>query len=198
MSAAEVKGGELDRREVAAELLRDRGDLLVVTGLGASTYDAAAVADTPLNFYLWGAMGSTAMVGLGLAAARPDRRVLTLTGDGDMLMGLGNLATIGVRNPANLFIVILNNRLYGETGRQASHCAFGIRLDRVAAACGFDRADTIGDMVGVRALRERLHAPQAGVQFAAIDVAPAMPERVLPSRDGAYLKHRFRAALGVD
>jgi len=87
----------LDRRAAIRILLADRGDLLVVTGLGSTSWDAASVGDDDRNFYLWGAMGSAAKVGLGLAIARPDRHVLVVTGDGEMLMGLGALATIGVQ-----------------------------------------------------------------------------------------------------
>ncbi len=116
----------LDRRDFVRELLTDRGDLLVVSGLGSATYDAAAAGDHPLNFYLWGAMGGTAMIGLGLALARPDRRVAVITGDGDFLMGLGSLATIGVKQPNNLAIVVLDNAHYGETGMQASATQSGI------------------------------------------------------------------------
>ena len=86
----------LDRRAAIRTLLENRGDLLLVTGLGSTSWDAASVADDEHNFYLWGAMGAAAMVGLGLAIARPDRCVLVVTGDGEMLMGLGSLATIGV------------------------------------------------------------------------------------------------------
>ena len=111
----------LNRRDFVRQLLIDRGELLVVSGLGSATYDVAAAGDHPLNFYLWGAMGGTAMIGLGLALAQPDRRVAVLTGDGDMLMGLGSLATIGVKQPKNLAIVVLDNAHYGETGMQASH-----------------------------------------------------------------------------
>ena len=99
----------LDRREFVQRLLVDRGDLLVVPGLGSATYDVAAAGDHPLNFYLWGAMGGTAMIALGLALARPDRRVVAIPGDGDMLMGLGSLATIGVKQPKNLVVVVLDN-----------------------------------------------------------------------------------------
>src|SRR5437899_8748960 len=106
----------MDGRKFVARLLADRNGLLVVTGIGSSTYDVAACGDHPLNFYLWSAMGSTAMVGLGLALARPDRRVAVITGDGDMLMGLGSLATIGVKRPGNLSVVVLDNRHYSATG----------------------------------------------------------------------------------
>jgi thiamine pyrophosphate-dependent acetolactate synthase large subunit-like protein len=76
----------LDRRAVVARILRDRGDALVVPGLGAPTWDAAAAGDHPLTFQMWGAMGGTAMIALGLALAQPNRRVIALPGDGDMLM----------------------------------------------------------------------------------------------------------------
>src|SRR6266852_9960713 len=111
--------------------------MLLVTGRGSTTYDAAAIGDDPRNFYLWGAMGAAAMIGLGLALARPERRVLVVTGDGEMLMGLGSLATIGVQRPANLTLVVIDNQRYGETGMQATHTASGVDLAAVAKACGF-------------------------------------------------------------
>ena len=120
----------LDRRAAMRTLLENRGDLLLVTGLGSTTWDAAAVGDDDRNFYLWGAMGAAAMVGLGLAIARPDRRVLVVTGDGEMLMGLGALATIGVQRPPNLAIAVFDNGRYGETGMQASHTAERCRAGR--------------------------------------------------------------------
>ena len=145
----------LDRRELVRQLLIDRGDLLVVSGLGSATYDTAAAGDHPLNFYLWGAMGGTAMIGLGLALAQPQKRVAVLTGDGDMLMGLGSLATIGVKQPKNLAIVVLDNAHYGETGMQASHTEAGVSLTGVARACNIDAvfeiaddADAVDDIVG--------------------------------------------------
>src|SRR5579863_1011444 len=128
--------GTLDRREVAAVLLRDPGDLLVVSGLGAPSYDAAAAGDRPLNFYLWGAMGGAAMIGLGLALAQPQRRVLVVTGDGEILMGMGSLATIAEQRPPNLAVVVLDNGAYGETGMQKSHAGGATNLAEVAKGCG--------------------------------------------------------------
>ncbi len=127
----------MERRAFVKRLLADRGDLLVVCGLGSPTYDVAAAGDHPLNLYLWGAMGGAAMIGLGLALARPDRRVAVLTGDGEALMGLGSLATIGVKQPANLAIVVLDNQHYGETGMQPSHTSAGIDLVARRPACKF-------------------------------------------------------------
>src|SRR4030095_3174061 len=98
---------ELARRSAIARILTDRGDMLVVTGLGSPTYDCAAVGDHPLNFYLWGAMGSAVTVGLGLALAQPKRRVLVITGDGEMLMGLGAVATAAAKKPDNLAIAVI-------------------------------------------------------------------------------------------
>ena len=124
----------LNRREVVAELLKDRGDLLVVTGLGSPTYDVMAAGDHDRNYYLWAAMGSAAMIGLGLAKARPDEKVLVVTGDGEMLMGMGSLATIAVQRPKNLTIAVLDNAHYGETGMQQSHAGLGVDLEKVAEA----------------------------------------------------------------
>jgi thiamine pyrophosphate-dependent acetolactate synthase large subunit-like protein len=186
--------GPLDRRAVTAALLRDPDDLLVVVGLGAPVYDAAAAGDRALNFYLWGAMGGAAMIGLGLAVAQPERRVLVLTGDGEMLMGMGSLATIAAAAPPNLAIAVLDNARYGETGGQQSHTARGADLATVAAGCGWPRTTTATTMQAVEELRLRLRAEAL---FAVIKIAPDEPPRVLPSRDGAYLADRFRRALGL-
>src|SRR6185503_2341385 len=148
----------LDRRDVVKRLLIDRGDLLIVPGLGAPTYDVAAAGDHPLNFYLWGAMGGAAMIGLGLALARPDRRVVVITGDGEMLMGFSSPATIGVKQPANLAIVVLDNRHYGETGMQASHTDAGIDLIAIAKACRFSDARAAHTDLDIDDTRRLLHA----------------------------------------
>ena len=184
----------LDRRDAVKRLLVDRGDLLVVPGLGAPTYDVAAAGDHPLNFYLWGAMGGAAMIGLGLALARPDRPVAVITGDGEMLMGLGSLATIGVKQPKNLAIVVLDNRHYGETGMQASHTASGIDLIAIARACRFGEtraASTDGDIDDTRRL---LHVGN-GPSFTQVQVKTDDVPRVLPIRDGEEIKRRFVEAL---
>ena len=186
--------GTLDRREVAATLLRDPGDLLVVSGLGAPSYDAAAAGDRPLNFYLWGAMGGAAMIGLGLALALPSRRVLVLTGDGEMLMGMGSLATIAAADAQNLAIAVLDNARYGETGSQPSHTGLTTDLAAVAAACGWSSTTTARSMDEVETLRGRLRQEHL---FAVLRIAPDEPPRCLPPRDGAYLADRFRRELRV-
>lgn len=194
MSPPPSRPNLLDRRAVTRALLAERGDLLVVTGLGAPSWDVTATGDSPLTFPLWGAMGSAAMVGLGLALAQPERDVLVLTGDGEMLMGLGSLATIAVQRPANLAIVVLDNERYGETGMQETHTAHGVDLAAIAAGCGFAPSETIRAMAGVETLRGRLRARQGPI-FAPIKIAAESAPMVLPPRDGGLLKTRFRAAL---
>src|SRR6186713_1827088 len=133
----------LDRRAAINKILEKRGDALVVTGLGSSCYDVGAAGDHPNNYYLWGAMGAAAMMGLGLALAQPKRRVLVITGDGEMLMGLGSLATIGAQKPSNLAIVVMDNELYAETGMQPTHTARGVDLAGMAKCAGFAVSETV-------------------------------------------------------
>jgi thiamine pyrophosphate-dependent acetolactate synthase large subunit-like protein len=185
---------KLSRRGAVARILADRGDMLVVTGLGSPTYDCAAAGDHPLNFYLWGAMGGAAMIALGLALARPDRRVAVITGDGEMLMGLGSLATIGVKQPANLAIVVLDNRHYGETGMQASHTDAGIDLIGIARSCRFADARAALTETDIDDTRRLLHAGKAP-SFVQVQVATDDVARVLPIRDGREIKRRFMEAL---
>jgi thiamine pyrophosphate-dependent acetolactate synthase large subunit-like protein len=184
----------LDRRGFVQQLLIDRGDLLVVSGLGSATYDVAAAGDHPLNFYLWGAMGGAAMIGLGLALARPDRRVAVITGDGDMLMGLGSLATIGVKQPKNLVIVVLDNAHYGETGMQASHTHAGIDLAATALACRFKQARAVSRIEEAAGVRALLHTGDGPMLINAHISHEDVP-RVLPLRDGHAIKQRFIEAL---
>jgi thiamine pyrophosphate-dependent acetolactate synthase large subunit-like protein len=184
----------LDRRAFVKALLADRGDLLVVSGLGTPTYDVAAGGDHPLNFYLWGAMGGAAMIGLGLALAQPARRVLVLAGDGEMLMGLGSLATIGVKAPGNLVVVVLDNRHYGETGMQPSHTAAGVDLAAVATACRFAAATHASDMADTARIRDLVQTGRGPILVQA-RIADGDAPRVLPLRDGHAIKQRFLGAL---
>ena len=126
----------LDRRQAVKALLADRGDLLVVSGLGSSSYDVFDAGDNPANFYLWGAMGGAAMIGLGLALAQPRRPVAVITGDGEQLMGIGSLLTIAAMRPANLSIVVLDNGHFAETGMQKSHSGLGARFELIASGAG--------------------------------------------------------------
>ena len=181
----------LKRREVVASLLQDRKNLLVVAGLGSTSWDITAAGDVPLNFPLWGGMGNAAMIGLGLALAQPKRRVLVITGDGEMLMGIGSLATIGVQQPKNLTVAVIDNERYGETGMQATHTAQGVDLAATAKARGFRNSRKI---LKAQDFRKIVHETP-GPNFLQIKVAADKLPLVLPPKDGVHLKDRFRKAL---
>ena len=184
----------LRRRAAVKALLMDRGGLLVVAGLGAPAWDVAAMGDSDLDFPLWGAMGGAVMIGLGLALAQPERRVLVITGDGEMLMGIGSLATVAVCAPINLAIVVLDNESYGETGMQPTHTAQGADLAAMAQAAGFPVSALVRDEEAL-ASAVNLARDARGPVFVAIKIRAESPPLVLPPRDGEILKQRFRAAL---
>ena len=190
------KANLLDRRKVVSSLLADRKDAIAIGGLGASTYDIAAAGDNDRNFYLWGAMGGAVMIGLGVALAQPKLPVVVITGDGEMLMGMGSLATVGLQKPKNLTIVVLDNECYGETGGQASHTSGGADLVGVAKACGIPKASSMTTMAEVEAFKGSLQDVSAGPRFASVKIDSANLERVLSSRDGQYTVTRIRGALG--
>lgn len=184
----------LRRREVVKQLLAGRGDLLVVGGLGASAWDITACGDHPNNFPLWGAMGGAVMIGLGIALAQPRRRVLVITGDGEMLMGIGSLATVGVQQPKNLAIVVLDNERYGETGQQLTHTGMGTDLAAVARATGIAESSQVRTRGELFALCAALRRAKATL-FAQVKVDPEKLPLVLPPREVSYLKNRFRVAV---
>ncbi|MGV7214464.1 thiamine pyrophosphate-dependent enzyme [Bradyrhizobium sp. UFLA05-112] len=186
----------LDRRQVVTALLANRRDVVAIGGLGASTNDISAAGDHARNFYLWGGMGGAAMIGLGLALAQPKLPVLVITGDGEMLMGMGSLATIGLQKPANLSIVVLDNERYGETGGQTSHTSAAADLVGVAKACGIKDSRAISTMAEVEAFAASVHDVSAGPRFANVKIDSAELTRILPTRDGTYIVNRLRGDLG--
>jgi thiamine pyrophosphate-dependent acetolactate synthase large subunit-like protein len=195
MSAIE-RDGRLLRRPLVEALLEARGEMPVIAGLGAAAWDLAAAGDRDDQFYLWGAMGLAASIGLGLALARPERRVLVVTGDGEMMMGTGSLAAIGRAAPANLAILVLDNEAFGETGQQSGLTGGPPDLAALAAAAGFARTMTATDAGGVAALRRLLHeerGPVMGVAKVLLSDDPL----ILPPKSGALLAARFRQALGT-
>ncbi|HEY0578463.1 MAG TPA: thiamine pyrophosphate-dependent enzyme [Pseudonocardia sp.] len=193
---AAAAAGTLDRRGVVADLVAGVPDALIVAGLGSPSYDLFAAGDRELNFYLWGAMGAAVPMGLGLALAQPERSVVVLTGDGEQLMGVGSLAAVGARRPANLSIVVLDNGHYGETGMQPSHTSLGTDLIALAAGFGIPHALRVSTRPEVTVLRDHVLA-RSGPTFAQVLISPDEPPRTLPPRDGVHLKNRFRGALGL-
>jgi thiamine pyrophosphate-dependent acetolactate synthase large subunit-like protein len=186
----------LERRGVVSTLLAARKDAIVVGGLGASTYDIAAAGDHDRNFYLWGAMGGAVMIGLGVALAQPEVPVVVITGDGELLMGMGSLATVGLQKPGNLTIVVLDNECYGETGGQASHTAATVDFVGIAKSCGISDTRTLATMTEVEAFAPYLQDVSGGPRFASIKIDQANLERVLASRDGTFLVARIRNSFG--
>lgn len=186
----------IDRRAFVAMLLGELPDALVVTGLGSPSYDVFAAGDRDLNYYLWGAMGGSTSLGLGLALAQPARSVVVITGDGEQLMGIGSLATIGAKQPRNLSIVVLDNGHFGETGMQRSHSSLGTDLVAVAKGFGIADAAAVDTLDGYKQVARRALA-RNGVSFTQVFIDSNAPPRALPPRDGPYIKNRFRSALGL-
>ncbi len=197
MKIVQSSAGSLERREAVRALLADRGDALLISGLGSPTYDVFSAGDSPANFYLWGAMGGAALMGLGLALAEPEKSVIVVTGDGEQLMGLGGLVTLATHAPKNLTIVVLDNGHYGETGMQPSHTGRGLALDAVAQSMGFDEATRLESMDRIREYAPTLASPQNRLRLAVIPISAEETAKALPPRDGVYLKNRFRQHLGL-
>ncbi len=187
----------VSRREFVANLLKAAPDALVVTGLGSPSYDVFAAGDRHENFYLWGAMGGSTSVGLGLALAQPEKKVVVITGDGEQLMGIGSLMTIAVQAPKNLTIVVLDNGHFGETGMQRSHASLGADLVGIAKASGIADAHLISSDDGYADIAKRINQKSV-TTFNQVLITADEPPRALPSRDGVYVKNRFRATLGLE
>ena len=185
-----------DRRAFVSKLLSATPDALVITGLGSSAYDVFAAGDRERNYYLWGAMGGATSLGLGLALAQPDKPVVVITGDGEMLMGIGSLGTIAAKQPKNLTIVVLDNGHFGETGMQRSHSSIATDLVAVAKGFGIDDSFSTGHLESTEAIASGINERRR-TTFVQVHIEVNEPPRALPPRDGPFIKNRFRAALGL-
>ena len=185
---------KLNRRLVISELLKERENSLIVNGLGGTCWDVASLGDNDLNFYVWGGMGNACMIGLGLALSQPDKKVIVITGDGEMLMGIGSLATIALKQPKNLSIVVFDNELYGETGNQKTHTAYCTNLSKIAIGSGIINSSIILTQEDLLSLSSEIHQIK-NLSFSVIKINQDQEEIVLPIREGAYIKSRFRRAL---
>lgn len=193
-AATPKRAAMLERRAVVHRILRDRGDAAVVTGIGNASHDVASAGDDARNMYLFGIMGGAVMVAFGVALAQPGRRVVVITGDGELLAGIGSLATVGVEKPKNLSIVVLDNQAYGATGNQQTHTARGVDLVGIAAASGFERAALVTDEAGLEAaIRDIYEIP--GPCFAVVKVTARTGQRVHVPSDGTLTARRFRKAV---
>jgi pyruvate/2-oxoacid:ferredoxin oxidoreductase beta subunit len=195
LAAAAAAGFVLERSEAVPKLIGRHEDFLFISGLGGTARDVGAVAGDGAHVYsMGGAMGAPCMMGLGLALARPDKRVLVVTGDGDLLMSVGSLAAIAVVNPPNLAIVCVDNGHYGETGWQQSHTSLGVDLEKMAAGAGIKRTCTVANeadiAAGARMLREG-----NGTSFVLLRVKPTEPAEFKRNFDASFTRTRFKTAL---
>jgi len=192
---AAAPGFVLERSEAVPALIGTHEDFLFIAGLGGSARDVGAVTGDGAHVYsLGGAMGAACMMGLGLALARPDKRVLVVTGDGELLMNIGALATIALIDPPNLAILCVDNGHYGETGWQKSHTSLGVDLEKIASGSGIRRTRTVAKethiAAGARLLREG-----NGTSFVVVRVRPTEPPEFKRNFDASLCRDRFRAAL---
>jgi phosphonopyruvate decarboxylase len=194
---ARPTSNKIERRPFIAELLKRRNGALVVPGLGSPTWDCFAAGDSPEYLYSWGGMGLAVPTALGIALAQPARRVLALTGDGEMMMGIGSLGVVADQAPGNLAILVLDNESFGETGRQTGLTAG--RADIAAIAQGFGLRDTatVADAGNIDELAERLFRVP-GPTLTVAKIALTEDPWSLPEKDGAAIARRFRVALGVE
>lgn len=191
------KSNKLQRRPFVADLLKHRGNGLVVTGLGSPTWDLFAAGDRPDNLYSWGGMGLSVPTALGVAMAQPDRRVLAMTGDGEMMMGIGSLGVVADQAPENLAILVLDNERFSETGRQKG--LTGNRVDLCAVAKGFGIRETmfVTDDDQKDELARFLFEARGPV-FAVAKIALSEDPWRLPEKDGAAIARRFKISLGLE
>src|SRR2546422_6137160 len=195
LAAAAAPGFVLERSEAVPKLIGRHEDFLLIAGLGGSARDVGAVTGDAAHVYsLGGAMGAPCMMGLGLALARPDKRVLVVTGDGDLLMNIGALATIAVIDPPNLAIVCVDNGHYGETRWQKSHTSLGGDLEKMAGAAGIKRTQTVAVEADIAA-GARLIREGNGTAFVVLRVRPTEPAPFRRNFDASFCRDRFRAAL---
>lgn len=188
---------KIQRRAFVADLLAKREGALVIPGLGSPTWDCFAAGDSPEYLYSWGGMGLAVPTALGLAMAQPQKRILALTGDGEMMMGIGSLGVVADQAPDNLAILVLDNEHFGETGRQTGLSANRADLCKVAEGFGIKQTMAVTEHGAVGDLADFLFK-SPGPVFATAKIALSEDPWKLPVKDGVAIAHRFRVALGVE
>lgn len=189
--------GHLLRRPLVAKLLSNRMGIAVVSGLGGPTYDVHASGFDGPFFPFWGGMGLSAVCGLGLAMAQPEQRVLVVTGDGEMLMGLGSLATIAAQAPTNLAILVLDNQSFGETGRQSGLTSDCCDLPAIAKGAGFRSAMQLSRTEDIEQASTCLFEDK-GPTICVASIALTDDPKSLPERDGVILRTRMQQTLQME
>ena len=187
----------IDRLEACKYLVSKLDDELVVTDIGNQKRDLSEAEDRDLNFYMWNSMGMGSSLGLGLAMARPDKKVINLNGDGSLLMNLGSLGTEMVRYPENLIHIVFDNKMYHLTGEQPTATAFRTDLAKVAEGAGYEKVARCETLDAFTAAFDKAMA-EPGPHFilALINNKAAAPGAV--PKSPTYVRHRFMRAQGLD
>ena len=191
-----AQSNKIARRPFMADLLARRGNSLIVTGLGSPTWDCFAAGDSDEYLYSWGGMGLAVPTALGVALSQPSRRVVCVTGDGEILMGIGSLGVVADQAPSNLGILVLDNERFGETGRQRGLTSSRTDIAAVAKGFGIAKTMTVTEQSAVPELAKLLFETPGPV-LAVAKIAITEDPWALPEKDGGTIAQRFRTALGV-
>lgn len=193
-ASSDARPNQIQRRPFVADLLKLRGNALVVPGLGSPTWDIFAAGDSADYLYSWGGMGLAIPTALGIALAQPGRRVLAITGDGEMMMGIGSLAVVADQAPKNLGILVLDNERFSETGKQRGLTS--VKTDMCAVARGFGIGQTmfVTEQGKTPELADFLFKT-SGPTFAVAKIAITEDPWRLPEKDGATIARRFMGAI---
>ena len=186
----------LDRKKAIPRLLGNTDRFLIISGLAGPAKDIGFLTkESPNTFLFGGAMGGALPTSLGLALARPKDTILCVSGDGDVLMSMGSLATIATMKPKNLIIICVDNSLYLETGGQKSHTGLGVDLDVVAQGCGFLRTKTITNedelLQGATLVNNNFNGPT----FILLKVDQTSPPQYSRNWNASQAKLKFRQNL---
>ncbi len=185
----------LDRKYAVPELIGYPDDLLIVCGLAGASKDIAHLTNDGDNiFTMAGAMGGATAMGLGLALSRPDKQVLVVTGDGELLMNIGTLATVGILKPSNLSILCVDNGHYGETGYQESHTQRGVNLELIAQGSAIPVTRTVSMEEHIDEAKTLIRDSN-GPSFILLRVSTEPPPVIKRSMDASERKTAFRRAL---
>ena len=184
----------IDRREATRVVAELAGSNPIVSSVGNATFDLVSTADRPENFYVWNSMGMASSIGLGLALARPDKRVIVLDGDGALLMNLGSLATATMAGVPNLVHVVWDNGGWEITGAQPAGTTFGVDLAAIARGAGFRHISSVDNLDDFRsAFAEAIAAAEAWFIDARIEATGALKNR--PTKTLTVIRDRFMEGI---
>jgi sulfopyruvate decarboxylase subunit beta len=168
---------------------------LVVACNGFPSREAYALRDRPENFYMIGSMGAAAAIGLGIALAQPTRKIVVLDGDGNVLMSMGTLGTIGALKPRNLMHVVFDNEVYGSTGNQPT-ISQSVRLDQMARSAGYRTVQHVRELDDL-IYEAKAMLQQEGPGFLLVKVSELADDVGRVGMEPSVITERFRkAALG--